>query len=126
MTLPRMTVLVVGATGSIGRLVVNEALRQGHAVCALVRNPGKASQLVTVRRLMPGDTLLMFSDGVTETFNPQGQLWNTDGLLKGLARHQGICGSDLLRAIDDENILFANGETPADDRTTVVAAFRCK
>ena len=31
-TIPRMTVLVVGATGSIGRLVVNEAPRQGHAV----------------------------------------------------------------------------------------------
>jgi len=30
MTTPRMTVLVVGATGSIGRLVVNETLRQGH------------------------------------------------------------------------------------------------
>ena len=29
-----MTVLVVGATGSIGRLVVEEALREGHAVRA--------------------------------------------------------------------------------------------
>jgi uncharacterized protein YbjT (DUF2867 family) len=34
MTIPRMTVLVVGATGSIGRLVVAEAVRQGHAVRA--------------------------------------------------------------------------------------------
>ena len=29
-----MTVLVVGATGSIGRLVVEEAVRKGHAVRA--------------------------------------------------------------------------------------------
>lgn len=36
-----MTVLVVGATGSIGRLVVEEALRQGHVVRALVRTPAK-------------------------------------------------------------------------------------
>jgi NAD(P)-dependent dehydrogenase (short-subunit alcohol dehydrogenase family) len=36
MTIPRMTVLVVGATGSIGRLVVEEAIKQGHAVRALV------------------------------------------------------------------------------------------
>jgi nucleoside-diphosphate-sugar epimerase len=35
MTVPRMTVLVVGATGSIGRLVVEEAIRQGYAVRAL-------------------------------------------------------------------------------------------
>ena len=79
---------------------------------------------VTVRRLMPGDTLLMFSDGVTEIRNPQGQLWNMDGLLKCLPRHQDICGRDLLREIDHENIMFADGETPADDRTMVVAAFR--
>lgn len=45
MILPRMTVLVVGATGSIGRLVVDEAIRQGHAVRALARNPGKAHRL---------------------------------------------------------------------------------
>jgi uncharacterized protein YbjT (DUF2867 family) len=45
MSIPRMTVLVVGATGSIGRLVVEEAIRQGHTVRALARNPVKARQL---------------------------------------------------------------------------------
>jgi sigma-B regulation protein RsbU (phosphoserine phosphatase) len=81
---------------------------------------------VTVRRLAPGDTLLMFSDGVTETRNPEGQLWNTDGLLQGLARHSGVCGSNLLRAIDQENLVFAGGEPPGDDRSVVVATFRGK
>ena len=38
MSTPRMTVLIVGATGSIGRLVVEEAIRQGHGVRALVRS----------------------------------------------------------------------------------------
>lgn len=33
------TVLVVGATGSIGRLVVAEALREGYSVRALVGSP---------------------------------------------------------------------------------------
>ena len=50
-----MTVLVVGATGSIGRLVVEEALRQGHAVRALVRNPGKARQLPPEAQVVVGD-----------------------------------------------------------------------
>lgn len=36
------TVLVVGATGSIGRLVVETALQQRYAVRALVRDPRKA------------------------------------------------------------------------------------
>jgi uncharacterized protein YbjT (DUF2867 family) len=39
------TVLVVGATGSIGRLVVAEATAQGHATRALVRDPDRARRL---------------------------------------------------------------------------------
>ena len=55
MTIPRMTVLVVGATGSIGRLVVEEALRQGHTVRALVRTPDKARELPSEAQVVVGD-----------------------------------------------------------------------
>ena len=55
MTNPRMTVLVVGATGSIGRLVVDEALREGHAVRALVRTADKARQLPHEAQVVLGD-----------------------------------------------------------------------
>jgi len=55
MTIPHMTVLVVGATGSIGCLVVEEALRQGHTVRALVRTPGKARRLPPKAQVVPGD-----------------------------------------------------------------------
>jgi uncharacterized protein YbjT (DUF2867 family) len=55
MTNPRMAVLVVGATGSIGRLVVEEALRQGHAVRALVRTPDKARKLPGEAQVVLGD-----------------------------------------------------------------------
>lgn len=40
------TVLVVGATGGIGRLVVQEAVREGFAVRALARNPRKAADVL--------------------------------------------------------------------------------
>ena len=50
-----MTVLVVGATGSVGRLVVEEALRQGHAVRALVRAPSKTRRLPPDAQVVPGD-----------------------------------------------------------------------
>ncbi len=40
-----MNILVVGATGSVGRLVVKEALRRGHVVRAMVRSQAKARQL---------------------------------------------------------------------------------
>ena len=41
MTPPRR-ILVVGATGSIGRHVVQQALEAGYAVRVLVRSPGRA------------------------------------------------------------------------------------
>jgi len=51
----KMTVLVVGATGSIGKLVVDEAIRQGHSVRALVRDPRKAGQLRPEAQVIVGD-----------------------------------------------------------------------
>jgi uncharacterized protein YbjT (DUF2867 family) len=50
-----LTVLVVGATGSIGRLVVAEALRQRHAVRALVRDLGRARGLPQEAQRVVGD-----------------------------------------------------------------------
>jgi uncharacterized protein YbjT (DUF2867 family) len=40
-----LTVLVIGSTGSVGRLVVDEAVRAGHHVRALVRSPDRARDL---------------------------------------------------------------------------------
>lgn len=50
-----MTVLVVGATGSIGRLVVGEAIGQGYTVRALVRSAAKARQLPSAAQVFKGD-----------------------------------------------------------------------
>jgi uncharacterized protein YbjT (DUF2867 family) len=50
-----LTVLVVGATGSIGRLVVEEALAQGHKVRALVRDVAKARGLPAQAARVVGD-----------------------------------------------------------------------
>jgi len=51
----KLTVLVVGASGSIGRLVVAEALRQGHAVRALVRDAARARGLPQEAQRVVGD-----------------------------------------------------------------------
>lgn len=65
----RLIVLVVGATGSIGHLAVEEAIRQGHAVRALVRDPRKARRLPADAEVVVGDltrleTLTSAVDGV--------------------------------------------------------------
>lgn len=55
MTKNPATVLVVGATGSIGRHVVAEAIREGYAVRALVRDASKARTLEPGAQAVIGD-----------------------------------------------------------------------
>lgn len=64
-----MNVLIIGATGSIGRLVVEKAIRGGHTVRALVRTPGKSHRLSSEAQVVTGDltrpdTLASAVDGV--------------------------------------------------------------
>jgi UDP-glucose 4-epimerase len=50
-----MTVLVTGATGALGPVVVHTLLAQGHAVRALVRTPPPPGLLPPTVALIPGD-----------------------------------------------------------------------
>jgi uncharacterized protein YbjT (DUF2867 family) len=77
----QLKILVVGATGSIGRLVVNEALNKGHTVRALLRNPSKAKQLPTDVEIVAGDITIPETissavegvDAIILTVNADGQ-----------------------------------------------------
>jgi uncharacterized protein YbjT (DUF2867 family) len=51
----KLTVLVVGATGSIGRQVVTESLRRGHVTRALVRDPSRDAGLSSDAQTVVGD-----------------------------------------------------------------------
>ena len=78
MTAPRMTVLAVGATGSIGRFVVAEALRQGHDVRALVRDRAKPRRLPREAQVVVGNLtgalLRRLSEHVRACLAPAGHL----------------------------------------------------
>ena len=52
-----MRVLVLGATGGVGRLVVENALKRGHEVTALVRSPEKLGDLASRIVTLKGDAL---------------------------------------------------------------------
>ena len=69
MNTDKLTVLCVGATGSVGRHVVEEALRRGHAVRALVRSRARGAGLpaqaqIAVGELTQPDTLAQAVAGV--------------------------------------------------------------
>jgi uncharacterized protein YbjT (DUF2867 family) len=76
----KLTTLVIGATGSVGRLVVTEALAREHAVRALVRDTSRAARLSAVE-IVVGDVTkpetlapaLEGVDAVVLTVNADGQ-----------------------------------------------------
>ena len=69
-------ILVVGATGSIGQHVVEEALKRGYQVRALVRNPNKARfddrVEIFIGDLTRAETLKDITDGVDGIIFTQG------------------------------------------------------
>ncbi|WP_296463246.1 SDR family oxidoreductase [Pigmentiphaga sp.] len=71
---PPATVLAVGATGSIGRLVVAEAIRQGYQVRALVRDAAKA------RRVLPPQAELVVGE-VTQASSVQVAVKGVDAIV---------------------------------------------
>ncbi len=77
-----MRLTVFGATGGIGRLVVQQALERGHTVTAVVRDPGRydvehpALEIVVVPGLTDPDPLvpaLAASDAAISGVGPRGR-----------------------------------------------------
>jgi uncharacterized protein YbjT (DUF2867 family) len=98
-------VLVVGATGSVGRLVVEESLRRGHRTRALVRNSRRARDLPADAHIVVGDltraeTLAEAVDGV-------------DGVVFTHGSHGGARDAALVDYGAVRNVLQALGDRPA-------------
>jgi uncharacterized protein YbjT (DUF2867 family) len=73
------SVLVVGASGSIGRHVVEESIREGYSTRALVRDPDKARRLPAEADIVVGDvtrpeTLSAAGAGSTALCSPSAQM----------------------------------------------------
>jgi serine phosphatase RsbU (regulator of sigma subunit) len=74
-------------------------------------------------RLFAGDTLLLYTDGITESFNDRGEEFGEQRLIEVLCRHQERSAQALLRSIVDDVLQFSSGEQH-DDITLIVA--KCK
>jgi len=73
--------------------------------------------------LTAGDTLLLYTDGVTERFNDSGEEFGEGRLIDALVRHQELPAQALLEAVLDEVRRFSPQEQ-TDDLTLIVAKFR--
>lgn len=71
------------------------------------------------RRLFPGDTFALYTDGITESFNDVGEEFGEERLVEALRRHRELSSPALLRSIVDDVRRFSPHEQN-DDITLIV------
>jgi serine phosphatase RsbU (regulator of sigma subunit) len=108
----------------------------GHVSPLLLRSNGDVDRLVATctvvglferwlcetaeTELAPGDTLVLYSDGVIEAERRDGEAFGEDGLVEALQCHGKLSATDLVRAIVEATLEFSGGGQQ--DDITLVAA----
>ncbi len=94
-----------------------ETLAEGGVVLGLFESPGYAEGSTELR---PGDVLVVFSDGITETWTPEDEEFGEDHLTETVVKHRDLDAAalqaEILRTLD----AFAAGAKATDDRTLIV------
>jgi len=70
--------------------------------------------------LVPGDTLILYTDGITEAVNQDGEEFGEGRLVNALLSHGRLPVPQLLQCVFDEVGQFSRGEQQ-DDITVVIA-----
>jgi len=101
---------------------MEELHRTGMALGVFADNPFEERQC----QLRPGDFLIMYTDGVTDAFSPQGEAFGEVRLRQALletcqlARHAQLSAQQMLEAIDQQVVAFVAEAAPSDDLTLLV------
>jgi serine phosphatase RsbU (regulator of sigma subunit)/pSer/pThr/pTyr-binding forkhead associated (FHA) protein len=103
--------LLVRAAGQV------EPLAQGGTVLGMF---DPLTYTEGVAEMRPGDTLLIYSDGISETFDPDGEEFGERGLAGVALRSRGLDAAALQGEILRELERFSAGEKASDDRTLIV------
>src|ERR1019366_2409338 len=72
-------------------------------------------------RLEPGDTLVIYSDGVTEAQNPAGEEFDIAGLAGVVSKHRHAPAGDIINEVNKALTVYPAGAPPGDDITLIVA-----
>jgi sigma-B regulation protein RsbU (phosphoserine phosphatase) len=71
-------------------------------------------------RLSPGDSLVLYTDGVSEAFNPARDQYGTERLNKLLDGKRGLAPKELVGAVQEDVQRFRSGAGKSDDLTVMV------
>jgi sigma-B regulation protein RsbU (phosphoserine phosphatase) len=80
-----------------------------------------ASQLKSAQiEIQPGDLLVLYTDGITECRNPEGELFGMERFLKLIKEAEGLGGDELKESITRALADFLAGAPPQDDIALLV------
>ncbi|HUL16335.1 MAG TPA: SpoIIE family protein phosphatase [Terriglobales bacterium] len=99
----------------------SEAFTEGSFPVGLVP---EAEYTAACVKLEPGDTLVLFSDGVTEAMDPEEQLYGVPRLREALANTAELPLDQLKKRILESVETFTRGARQADDLTLLLVRFR--
>jgi phosphoserine phosphatase RsbU/P len=70
--------------------------------------------------LQPNDSILLYTDGLTESFNLDGEFFGEPRLMEAIAANQCASASELLDVVEKSLLNFVQDMPPADDLTMLV------
>jgi phosphoserine phosphatase RsbU/P len=105
----------------IRRGVAEDVFTEGSYPVGLVP---EAEYTVVCLQLEPGDTLVLFSDGVTEAMDPAEQLFGVPRLREVLTGHLQTPLDELQRIVLESVENFSRGASQADDLTLLLVRYR--
>jgi serine phosphatase RsbU (regulator of sigma subunit) len=101
-------------------LVVSPALPKCMALGVIADTPYAAGKVT----LQPGDTLVLYTDGVIDARNPGGDLFGIERLEQVVADARGRAAEGIAAAILSANDRFTAGAAAEDDLTLLVLRYR--
>ena len=101
--------------------VVEEAFTEGSYPVGLVPD---AEYTAVCLKLQPGDTLVLFSDGVTEAMDPDEQMFGVPRLRETLEGNSDTDLDQIQKTVLESVENFARGARQADDLTLLLVRYR--
>lgn len=68
-------------------------------------------------QLTEGESLLLYTDGLTEAFNLEGDMFGEERLLRALGWQESVSADDMIKAVETALDDFAGNAPPSDDLT---------
>ena len=105
--------------GDDSRVIVPEGMVLGLSLPGAAVRFGQLLQEYT-QPLLPGDVVVLYTDGITEAMNPDGDLFGDTNLARVVTAHRALDSAGIRERVVRDVRAFAGAAEPHDDMTMVV------